>query len=74
MATDVPDILLKKRVLTLDLSSVVAGTKYRGEFEERIKNIVMEIKKANNIIIFIDELHTISELAVRKVLWMPPIC
>lgn len=59
VATDVPDILLKKRVLTLDLSSVVAGTKYRGEFEERIKNIVMEIKKANNIIIFIDELHTI---------------
>ena len=59
VATDVPDILLKKRVLTLDLSSVVAGTKYRGEFEERIKNIVLEIKKANNIIIFIDELHTI---------------
>ena len=56
---DVPDILIKKRVLTLDLSSVVAGTKYRGEFEERIKNIVLEIKKANNIIIFIDELHTL---------------
>ncbi|PCG20050.1 ATP-dependent Clp protease ATP-binding subunit [Brachyspira sp. G79] len=59
VSADVPDILLKKRVLTLDLSSVVAGTKYRGEFEERIKNIVLEIKKANNIIIFIDELHTL---------------
>lgn len=59
VSTDVPDILLKKRVLTLDLSSVVAGTKYRGEFEERIKNIVLEIKKAGNIIIFIDELHTL---------------
>lgn len=56
---DVPDILLKKRVLTLDLSSVVAGTKYRGDFEERIKNIVLEIKRAQNIIIFIDELHTL---------------
>ena len=59
VAGDVPDILLKKRVLTLELSSVVAGTKYRGEFEERIKNIVLEIKKSNNIIIFIDELHTL---------------
>lgn len=59
VSTDVPDILLKKRVLSLDLSSVVAGTKYRGEFEERIKNIVIEIKKVGNIIIFIDELHTL---------------
>ena len=59
VAGDVPDILLKKRVLTLELSSVVAGTKYRGEFEERIKNIVLEIKKSGNVIIFIDELHTL---------------
>lgn len=59
VSADVPDILLKKRVLTLDLASVVAGTKYRGEFEERIKNIIIEIKKAGNIIIFIDELHTL---------------
>ena len=56
---DVPDILLKKRVLTLDLSSVVAGTKYRGEFEERIKSIILEIRRSGNIIIFIDELHTL---------------
>ena len=59
VSADVPDILLKKRVLSLDLSSVVAGTKYRGEFEERIKNIVLEIKKSGNIIVFIDELHTL---------------
>jgi len=59
VSADVPDILLKKRVLTLDLSSVVAGTKYRGEFEERIKSIILEIKRSGNIIIFIDELHTL---------------
>ncbi|MFW5769894.1 MAG: ATP-dependent Clp protease ATP-binding subunit [Spirochaetota bacterium] len=55
----VPEPLQKKRVLSLDLASVVAGTKYRGEFEERLKRIMKEIKSADNIIIFIDELHTI---------------
>lgn len=59
VAGNVPDILIKKRVLTLDLSSVVAGTKYRGEFEERLRNILIEIRKSSNIIIFIDELHTL---------------
>lgn len=56
---EVPEILTDKRVLTLDLSSVVAGTKYRGEFEERLKKIVDEIRSAGNVIIFIDELHTL---------------
>ncbi len=56
---NVPEILIDKRVLTLDLASIVAGTKYRGEFEERLKNIMKEIRKANNVIIFIDELHTL---------------
>jgi ATP-dependent Clp protease ATP-binding subunit ClpC len=56
---NIPELLLRKRVLTLDLASIVAGTKYRGEFEERLKNIMKEIKKANNIILFIDELHTL---------------
>ncbi|HEO65981.1 MAG TPA: ATP-dependent Clp protease ATP-binding subunit, partial [Spirochaetes bacterium] len=56
---NIPELLLKKRVLTLDLASIVAGTKYRGEFEERLKNIMKEIRKANNIILFIDELHTL---------------
>ena len=55
----VPEPLQNKRVLSLDLASVVAGTKYRGEFEERLKRIMKEIKGADNIIIFIDELHTI---------------
>jgi ATP-dependent Clp protease ATP-binding subunit ClpC len=56
---DVPDLLLKRRVLTLDLAGIVAGTKYRGQFEERLKSIMKEIRRADNIIMFIDELHTI---------------
>ncbi len=59
IAGDVPDLLLKKRVLTLDLAGVVAGTKYRGQFEERLKSVMKEIRRADNIILFIDELHTI---------------
>ena len=56
---DVPEELLDKRILSLDLSGMVAGTKYRGEFEERIKNTLNEVKKDGNVILFIDELHTI---------------
>ncbi len=56
---DVPDLLLNRRVLTLDLAGVVAGTKYRGQFEERLKSVMKEIRRADNIILFIDELHTI---------------
>ncbi len=55
----VPEILKDKKVITLDLSSMVAGAKYRGEFEERLKSVMEEIHKAGNIIIFIDEIHTI---------------
>lgn len=55
----VPEILLDKRVVTLDLALMVAGTKYRGQFEERIKAVMDEIRRAKNIILFIDELHTI---------------
>ncbi len=55
----VPDILLDKRLVTLDLGSLVAGTKYRGQFEERLKNVIYEIIEANNIILFIDEMHTL---------------
>ena len=55
----VPEILMDKKVITLDLALMVAGTKYRGQFEERIKAVMDEIKRAKNVIIFIDELHTI---------------
>ncbi len=55
----VPEIIADKRVITLDLALMVAGTKYRGQFEERIKAVMDEIRRAKNIIIFIDELHTI---------------
>ena len=56
---DVPDNLETKRILSLDLSGMVAGTKYRGEFEERIKKILEEVNRAGDVILFIDELHTI---------------
>ncbi|XOU94454.1 MAG: ATP-dependent Clp protease ATP-binding subunit [Candidatus Kerfeldbacteria bacterium] len=59
IAGDVPDVLLNKKILKLDLSLVIAGTIYRGEFESRFKQIIDEIKKDPNIILFIDELHTI---------------
>ena len=55
----VPDSVADKRVMTLDLSSMVAGSKYRGEFEERIKRVIAEVMQAGNIILFIDEMHTI---------------
>ncbi|HEX3856237.1 MAG TPA: ATP-dependent Clp protease ATP-binding subunit [Verrucomicrobiae bacterium] len=58
-AGNVPEILRNKRVITLDLALMVAGTKYRGQFEERIKAVMDEIRRAKNIILFIDELHTI---------------
>ena len=56
---DVPEILKNKRVVTLDISGMVAGAKYRGDFEERIKKALNEVKKAGDIILFIDEIHTI---------------
>ena len=59
VAADVPEELLDKQILSLDLSGMIAGTKYRGEFEERIKKALDEVKQNGNIILFIDELHTI---------------
>ena len=59
IAGDVPENLKNKRIIDLDISGIVAGAKYRGDFEERIKKILDEVKKAKNIILFIDEIHTI---------------
>lgn len=56
---EVPEILRNKRVMTLDMGTVVAGTKYRGEFEDRLKKVMDEIRQAGNVILFIDELHTL---------------
>ena len=56
---NVPETIKDKRLLTLDLSGMVAGSKYRGEFEERIKKVISEVKAAGNILLFLDELHTI---------------
>ncbi len=59
VANTVPEVLVNRRVLTLDLAALVAGTKYRGEFEERLKRVMKEILNAHNVILFIDELHTL---------------
>ena len=59
VAQDVPEILKDKRVVTIDISSMVAGAKYRGDFEERIKKCLNEVKKAGDVILFIDEIHVI---------------
>ncbi len=59
VSNDVPELLRDKRVMTLDMGTVVAGTKYRGEFEDRLKKVMEEIRQAGNVLLFIDELHTL---------------
>jgi len=59
VGNDVPEILAEKRIVVLDLAMMVAGTKYRGQFEERIKAVMNEVRRAKNVILFIDELHTL---------------
>jgi ATP-dependent Clp protease ATP-binding subunit ClpC len=59
VASNVPETLLRKRVVQLDLAGMVAGTKYRGQFEERLKAVIKEIQQSQNIVLFIDELHTL---------------
>merc|ERR1712078_465831 len=65
---NIPDILEEKRVLTLDIGLLVAGTKYRGEFEERLKKIMEEIKSAGNVILVIDEVHTLIGAGAADIL------
>ena len=55
----VPEIIKDKRIVSLDLPGMIAGAKYRGEFEERLKSVMRELKEAGDVILFIDELHTI---------------
>ena len=69
---DIPDILEEKRVLNFDIGLLVAGTKYRGEFEERLKKIMEEIKSAGNVILVIDEVHTLIGAVLPKVLLTQP--
>ncbi len=59
MSRTVPDLLLNRRLITLDLAGLVAGTKYRGQFEERLKSVLEEIRRSSNTILFVDELHTL---------------
>ena len=66
MRGDVPETLIDKRVLTLDIGSLVAGTKYRGEFEERLKKIIEELRSSSDSVLFIDELHTLVAPARPK--------
>ena len=56
---DVPELLVDRRIVVLDLAMMVAGTKYRGQFEERIKAVMNEVRRAKNVLLFIDELHTL---------------
>ena len=56
---NIPELLRDKRVLSLDMGALIAGSKYRGEFEERLKNVMEEIRKAGNVILFIDEIHNL---------------
>ena len=59
ISQNAPEHLLDKKILCLDLAGMIAGTKYRGQFEERLKGLLDEIKKDSNIVLFIDEIHTL---------------
>ena len=71
---DVPDTLSHKRVVTLDMGALVAGTKYRGEFEERLKKVVEEIKSSGNCVLFIDEMHTMVGAGAASIRLCQSLC
>ena len=62
-----------KRIFSLDLAALIAGSKYRGEFEERMKRLVGEVRAAGNIILFLDEIHTVVGAGEQRAPWMRPI-
>ena len=71
---NVPELLLDRRIVVLDLAMMVAGTKYRGQFEERIKAVMNEVRRAKNTILFIDELHTLVGAAAPRGRSTPATC
>ena len=71
---DVPDFLADRQIMELDLAAMVAGTKYRGEFEERLKKLISEVEKNDKLIIFIDEVHLlVGAGSAEGTQWMPLI-
>jgi len=73
IAGDVPESMRNRKVVTLDMALMIAGTKYRGQFEERIKAVMDEIRRSGDIVLFIDEMHTIVGAGGAEVRWMLPI-
>ena len=71
---DVPEGLKEKRVIGLDLGALIAGAKYRGDFEERLKAVLKEINSEGEIILFIDELHTVVGAGTTRAQWTHPTC
>lgn len=70
---DVPTSLANKKLIALDMSALIAGAKYRGEFEDRLKAVIDEVVKAKNVILFIDEIHTIVGAGASEGVWMRQI-
>lgn len=66
---DVPDNLRKTRLISLDMGALVAGAKFRGEFEERLKSVLKEVSEAGNVILFIDEIHLVMGAGKVRLLW-----
>ena len=71
---DVPEGLKHKRLVQLDMGALVAGAKYRGEFEERLKAVLKEITDGRRVVLFVDEMHTVVGAGARRAPWTPAIC
>jgi ATP-dependent Clp protease ATP-binding subunit ClpC len=69
-----PNDLLTRRVISLDMGLLVSGTRFRGDFEERLTQLVEEVRQDPDVVLVIDEIHTLVGRALWKGAWMPPIC